>query len=130
VYIIWGMLLLGLAVNMMTGASAQSNLVLLSVGIVTCGLATFMTFKRWMEQYVMYIISSIVTILMILMLYTGPIFTTYLLVYVNLVLMTLYSNFRAILFSSILGIIVTIYLFFSPIASDVFEKKVWNDRRR
>jgi methyl-accepting chemotaxis protein len=45
-----------------------------------------------MEQYVMYVISCIITILMILMLFTGPIFTTYLLVYVNLVLMTLYGN--------------------------------------
>jgi len=122
VYIIWGMLLLGLAVNMMTGASLNSNLVLLGVGVVTCSLATFMTFRRWMEQYVMYVISSIITILMILMLFTGPIFTTYLLVYVNLVLMTLYGNFRSIAFSSILGIIVTIYLFFSPIADEVFEQ--------
>lgn len=92
VYIIWVMLLLGLAVNYMTGASLNSNLVLLGVGVVTCSLATFMTFRRWMEQYVMYVISCIITILMILMLFTGPIFTTYLLVYVNLVLMTLYGN--------------------------------------
>lgn len=122
VYIIWGMLLLGLAVNMMTGANLNSNLVLLGVGVVTCSLATYMTFKRWMEQYVMYVISSIITILMILMLFTGPIFTTYLLVYVNLVLMTLYGNFRSIAFSSILGILVTIYLFFSPIADEVFDR--------
>lgn len=115
------MLALGLAVNIMTGAGMDSNLVLIIVGVITCSAATIMTFKRWMERYVMYVISSIITILTLLLLFTGPIFTTYLLVYVNLVLMTLYSSFRAIVFSSILGVVVTAYLLLSPLSDAIFE---------
>lgn len=120
VYIIWGMLVLGVFVNIITGAEMESNIVLVTVGIITCGLATIMTFKRWLEQYVMYVISSIITLLTILLIMTGPIITTYFLVYVNLVLMTLYSSYRAIVFSSILGYGTTFYLFMSPYAEAVF----------
>src|SRR5690606_7927743 len=84
------------------------------------GLATIMTFKRWLEQYVMYVISSIITLLTILLIMTGPIITTYFLVYVNLVLMTLYSSYRAIVFSSIFGYGTTFYLFMSPYGEAVF----------
>jgi len=114
------MLLLGIAVNLMTGAETSSNIVLVSVGVITCGVATIMTYKRWLEPYVMYVISSIITILTILLILTEPIFTTYLLVYVNLVLMTLYSSFRAIVFSSILGVALTTYLIMSPYSDELF----------
>lgn len=120
VYIIWGMLALGMCVNFLTGAETSSNIVLLVVGVIACGAATFMTFKRWLERYVMYVISTIITVLTILLIMTGPVITTYLLVYVNLVLMTLYTSFRAIVFSTITGYATTIYLFLSPYSDEVF----------
>lgn len=119
--IIWGMLLLGIAVNLMTGVGMDSNIALLAVGSVTCGMATIMTYRRIMEQYVMYIISLIIALLTVLLIYTGPIITTYFLVYVNLTVMTLYSNFRAITFSTILGAGLTVYLLASPFKEEVFS---------
>lgn len=120
VNIIWGMLLLGIAVDLMTGASPSSLVVLAVVGIITCGVATIMTYKRWLDGYVMYFIPVIITILTLLLILTGPIITTYFLVFVNLAIMTLYSNFRAVLFSSLLGFGLTIYLFISPFKTEMF----------
>lgn len=120
VKIVWGMLILGIAVNLMTGAGMDSNIVLAVVGSVTCGAATLMTYKRFMERYVMYIISSIITLLTLLLIQTGPVITTYFLVYVNLSIMTLYSNIRAITFSTIIGACLTAYLLMSPYKDPLF----------
>lgn len=120
VNIIWGMLVLGIVVDLLTGAPANSIVVLVIVGIITCGAATVLTYMRWLSRYVMYIISAIITILTLLLILTGPIITTYFLVFVNLSIMTLYSSFRAIVFSSLLGVGLTLYLFFSPYKEEMF----------
>jgi methyl-accepting chemotaxis protein len=69
----------------------------------------------------MYIVSVIVTILTLLLITTAPVFTTYLLVYVNLAIMTMYSNSRSILFSFLIGLALTVYLFLSPYNLALFE---------
>lgn len=120
VYIIWGMLLLGVAVNFLTGAGMDSTIMLLIVGTTTCGVATILHFKRWLTTYIMYIISTIVTILALLLITTGPIITTYFLVYVNLAIMTLYSSSRAIAYSTLMGAGLTAYISFSQYKDDVF----------
>lgn len=120
VKIIWGMLVLGIAVNLLTGAETESNIVLAVVGLITCGGATLMTYKRWLESYVMYYIPVIITILTMLLIVTGPVITTYFLVFVNLAIMTLYSSFKPLLFSGILGVGVTLYLFNSPYKEEMF----------
>jgi methyl-accepting chemotaxis protein len=76
--------------------------------------------RRLLTTYIMYIISAIITLLTWLLILTGPIFTTYLLVYVNLAIMTLYCSSRAIAFSSLMGAILTIYFFVSPYKTDIF----------
>lgn len=120
VNIIWGMLALGIVVDVLTGAPSSSVIVLIIVGLVTCGSATILTYKRWLADYVMYFIAAIVTVLTLLLVMTGPIITTYFLVFVNLAIMTLYTNFRAIAFSSLLGVGLTIYLFISPYKDEMF----------
>ncbi|TMV48026.1 chemotaxis protein [Paenibacillus mesophilus] len=120
VNIIWGMLVLGIAVDLLTGASSNSIIVLAIVGFITCGTATIMTYKRWLAEYVMYFIPVIITVLTLLLIMTGPVITTYFLIFVNLGIMTLYSNFRALAFSAILGTGLTIYLFMSPYREPMF----------
>jgi len=51
VNIVWGMLLLGIAVSLLTGAGTNSIAVLSIVGFTTCGGATLMTYKRWLPGY-------------------------------------------------------------------------------
>ena len=120
VKIVWGMLLLGLAVNFMTGVGMDSTIALAGVGSVTCGFATFVTYKRIIERYVMYIISLIIILLTLLLIYTGPVITTYLLVYVNLAVLTLYTNFRAITFATFLSAGLTLYFLLSPLKEELF----------
>ncbi|UVI30125.1 methyl-accepting chemotaxis protein [Paenibacillus spongiae] len=120
VNIIWGLLVLGIIVDILTGAPQSSIIVLIVVGTITCGCATVLTYKRWLAEYVMYFIAAIVTLLTLLLIMTGPIITTYFLVFVNLAIMTLYNNFRAIAFSSLLGVGLTVYLFLSPYKAEMF----------
>ena len=68
----------------------------------------------------MYIISTIVTVLTLLLIMTGPVITTYSLVYVNLAIMTLYSNSRAIAFSGCMGLLLTIGLLLSKYNDELF----------
>lgn len=120
VAILWGMLLLGIVVDTLTGAPTSSIIVLIIVGTVACGMATILTYKRWLEQYVMYFIAAIITLLTLLLIWTGPVITTYFLVFVNLAIMTLYTSFRAIAFSALLGAGLTVYLFLSSYKETLF----------
>lgn len=113
VNIIWGMLVLGIGVSFLTGAAPGSIVALTIVGTITCGLATVMTYKNWLSRYVMFFIPVILTVLTVLLMVTGPVITTWFLVFVSLSVMTLYNNFRAIVFTTILGIGVTLFLVLS-----------------
>lgn len=120
VTIIWGMLLLGIAVNFMTDASPNSTAILVSVGSIACGIATLLTYKRWLEGYVMFFVSFTITLLTFLLIRNNPLITTYWLVYVNLAVMTLYTNFRSLAFSTVLGAGLTFYLLAGPYREAVF----------
>jgi len=120
VNIIWGMLLLGIAVDFLTGAPPESIVALAAVGVTACGMATLMTYKRWFSEYVMYFIPIIITVLTLLLAVTDPIITTYFLVFVNLSVMTLYNNFRALVFTGALGLALSVYLFLSPYREEMF----------
>lgn len=120
VNIIWGMLILGIAVDLLTNAPASSIIVLAIVGLITCGIATIMTYSRWLSEYVMYFIPIIITVLTLLLIMTGPIITTFFLIFVNMAIMTLYSSFRALVFTTLLGTGLTIYIFMSPYKTEMF----------
>lgn len=114
------MLALGIVVDVLTAAPVSSIVVLAIVGTLACGLATLLTYKRWLSEYVMYFISGIITVLTVLLIFTGPVITTYSLVYINLAIMTLYSNSRSIAFSGLSGVAVTVYFFLSPYKEELF----------
>ncbi|TVX99711.1 methyl-accepting chemotaxis protein [Cohnella terricola] len=120
VNIIWGMLVLGIVVDFLAGAPSNSIIVLAVIGTIAGGTATLLTYKRWWSPYIMYLVSVIITVLTVLLIATGPIITTYFLVYVNLAVMSLYSSSRAIAFSGLSGIALTIYCFLSPFKDEMF----------
>jgi len=120
VNIIWGMLILGIIVDFLTDAPPVAILVLAVVGVISCGVATIMTYKRWYPESVMYFIPAIMTGLTLMLAVTDPIITTYFLVFVNLAVMTLYNNFRALIFTGALGLALTVYLFLSPYRNALF----------
>ncbi|MFC4776509.1 methyl-accepting chemotaxis protein [Paenibacillus sp. GCM10023252] len=116
VKILWGMLALGIVADLGAGLGMEVILTLLIVGGILCGAATFMTYKRIFVSAIMYIVPCILTLLTVLLFVQdpNPIFSTYFLVYVNLALMTLYANYKPILFTGMLGLGVSTYLFLTP----------------
>jgi methyl-accepting chemotaxis protein len=94
----------------MTNASTQSIIILASFGGAISAVASVLSIKRIWAQYQMYLVCASITFLTVLLIYSGPVITTYFLVYVNLALMTLYNNYRPIVFAGFLGACLTAYL--------------------
>lgn len=110
VRILWAMLVLGLVVDFLTGAEADSIIILASAGGAICAIATVLAMKQLWAKYQMYFVCASIMFLTILLIHSGPVITTYFLVYVNLALMTLYNNYRPIVFAGFLGAGLTVYL--------------------
>ncbi|WP_314587567.1 methyl-accepting chemotaxis protein [Paenibacillus terrigena] len=125
VKIIWAMIVLGTVTNLAAGAQAELIYTLVIGGSVGCGIATFLTYKRLAVQYIMYFVPVIMTGLILLLMLSdpNPIFSTYLLVYVNMGIMTLYSNFRPVLLTGVLSIATTIYVYNHPVLHNALFTK-------
>ncbi|WP_410772467.1 methyl-accepting chemotaxis protein [Fontibacillus sp. BL9] len=120
VKIIWIMVALGVATDLMIGVETSMLVTLIVVGGVCCSIATYMTYFNKGTRYVMFVIPTIASILTFLLIYQDPepLIGTYLLVYVNIALMTLYSNYKPIAFAGVLGLIITTYFYYTPFYHD------------
>ncbi|MFU1795684.1 methyl-accepting chemotaxis protein [Paenibacillus azoreducens] len=116
VKILWVMLALGVVTDLAIGLGMNMIMLLAGVGIVTCGAATFMTYRRLLVSYIKYFVSCIFTLIILLLIVSDPhpIISTYFLVYVSLAVMTLYADYKPIIFTGILGAAVTTYLYVTP----------------
>lgn len=124
VKIIWIMVALGVLTDLMIGVETSIMLMLLIVGGVCCTIATYMTYAGIGTRYIMYIIPTISSLLIFLLIYSDPdpLISTYLLFYVNIGLMTLYANYKPIVYSGILAMGVTTYLYETPFYYDKLFK--------
>ncbi|MFD2328724.1 hypothetical protein ACFSR7_05625 [Cohnella sp. GCM10020058] len=116
VKILWGMLALGILADLSAALPVRMLLILLVGGTVMCGLATLLTYKRILSDYVMYLVPVILSLITLLLIVAdpNPIVSTYFLVYVNVALMTLYANYKPILLAGVLGLATTTYVFLDP----------------
>lgn len=120
VKIIWIMSILGVVTDIMIGVDRSMLMTLSIVSVFCCSIATYMTYANKGTKYVMFVIPLIVAALTFLLIYQDPepIIGTYLLVYLNLGLMTLYSNYKPIVFAGFLGIATTLYFYYTPFYHD------------
>ncbi|MCK8488247.1 methyl-accepting chemotaxis protein [Paenibacillus sp. MBLB2552] len=120
VKIIWGMVALGVLTDIMIQVDSKVLYTLIIVGGICCSIATYMTYANKGTRYVMFVIPVITQLLTFLLIYhdPDPIVSTYLLVYVSIGIMTLYSNYKPIIFAGVLGIGITIYFFNVPFYHD------------
>lgn len=113
VWIIWGLLALGVITDISIGLPWRMIVVLIIVGGFISALATLMTFVAKLSPYVKYIVPfglvSITTVLIVTD--PEPIVSTYFLLYVNMAIVTLYSDYRPIVLTGVLGGGVTTYLY-------------------
>ncbi len=116
VKILWSMLALGIVVDVAAGLPLSMIATLMISGTIMCGLATFLTYRRILVNYIMYLVPSIFAMITVLLIVAdpNPLLSTYFLVYVNIALMTLYSNYKPIVFAGLLGIGISTYLFLHP----------------
>lgn len=120
VKIIWLMVAFGVVTDLMIDVATSMLVTLLVVGGLCCSIATYMAYANRGTRYVMFIIPVISSMLIFLLIYQDPepLISTYLLVYVNIGLMTLYSNYKPILLAGVLGLIQTTYFYFTPFFHD------------
>lgn len=113
VKILWGMLALGVVVDIAIGLPLNLILALVLSGGVMCGITTFLTYRRLLIEYIMYFVPFVLmTItLMLIVMDPAPVVSTYFLVYVAIGAMMLYANYKAIIVSGVLGMVLTAYLF-------------------
>ncbi|RIX60486.1 methyl-accepting chemotaxis protein [Paenibacillus nanensis] len=116
VKIVWGLLALGILTDIAIGLGMELILLLAGVGALLNGVATLMTYKQRFSGYVKYLVPCNLTIIVGLLILSdpNPIVSTYFLVYVNLAIITLYSDYRPIVVTGILGAALSTYLFIDP----------------
>jgi len=114
--ILWIMLALSVATDIMIGLEMNMILQLVGVGGATCAVATFMTYRRIWVASVKYFIACIVTLIVVMLILSdpNPVISTYFLVYVNLAIMALYADYKTIIFTGVLGAGVSTYMFMIP----------------
>lgn len=115
--ILWSLLALGVATDLAIGLGARLILLLVGIGTVLCAVATFMTYKRILTSYIKYVVPAILTIIVTLLIVSDPhpIVSTYFLVYVNIAIVTLYADYRPIIFTGVLGAVLSTYVFLDPV---------------
>ncbi len=124
VKIIWAMLGIGIVADVAAGITGAMLYMLTGIGAAACGLATFLTYKRIGTQYIMYLIPVFLCSLVLMLMISdpNPIFSTYLLLYVVIGLMTLYQNYRPIVFTGVISMAMTVYVVNDPVlGKQVFE---------
>ncbi|MUT67270.1 methyl-accepting chemotaxis protein [Paenibacillus sp. NEAU-GSW1] len=116
VKILWGLLALGIVADIGAGLGINMILLLAVAGTVSIGIATFMTYKKLLSPYIKYYVAVILTGLTTMLIVSdpNPIISTYFLVFVNISVMTLYADYRPIVFSGLLSMGLSTYLFMTP----------------
>lgn len=114
--IMWAVLALGVVTDISIGLGWEMIILLIVVGSIMNIIATVMTFIKPISTYVKYVLpfglNSIVAVLIISD--PEPIISTYFLIYVNLGIMTLYSDYRPLILTGVLGGAVTTYIYLDP----------------
>jgi len=117
VKIIWVMLALGIATDLAIGLEMKMVLTLAIVGSIMSGAATAMTYLGILRDWIKYVIPSITTVMigMLIVSDPNPIISTYFLVYVNIAIITLYMEYKPIIYTGVLSAGFTTYIFMDPV---------------
>lgn len=114
--LLWFSLVLGVLVDVANKLPRETILTVLITGTVICSLITFLIIKRKMVGYIMYLISisTMIFSFMIIQASTGSTsFANILIIYYSIAVVSLYHDYRPILLTGILGLILTNYSFFA-----------------
>jgi methyl-accepting chemotaxis protein len=113
VKLLWFSAFLGISLSIVTKKPAGTLLSLVYGGIGTGIIITFLTYKRIVVNQVMYVVVIGLSTLSFLMMRGTPHITTYIIIYYCMVLAALYQDWKPILLSGAINIVLTIYFFFN-----------------
>jgi len=104
-----------LVVSIITDSSTQSSSViwLAVVGTAIAGLTTILVVKRWLMEQIKYLLVIGTSVLTFLLVHNGEDPSNYLLIFYGIAVISLYHDYRPILFAGIIGVVQINYFFFT-----------------
>lgn len=81
------------------------------IGSLTGIIVTILTYKRFLEKYIRYIAAFGVALLLFLNLSSKPSLLVYLGVYFNIAIITIYHDYKPIIFTGFLNLLITFYIY-------------------
>lgn len=113
VKLVWFSLVLSTALSLATHKPAATTISLLTVGIGVALISTFLTWKKIIVKYIMYVVVIGLSMLAFIMISGSQHITAYFLVYYTMALSALYQDYKPILLSTVINIAMTCYFFFT-----------------
>ncbi|WP_216828423.1 methyl-accepting chemotaxis protein [Alkalihalobacterium elongatum] len=111
--LIWGAFILGLISNFISEVPISGVIAYSVTGLVFSVIFTVMAYNGWAPFSLQYFIASGLGVLTFVMGVTSPKLSNYLMIYVGLVFITLFHNYRSIALSGAIGLFLTNYFFFT-----------------
>lgn len=109
--LLWWALIFGFISNLISKVPFKGVLVYSVVGLIVVGALTYFAYRQKMVYTLQYLVSFNFAVMTFAMGVTSPKLTNYFMIYVSLAVMTLYHNYRSILLSGFLGLLLTNYFF-------------------
>lgn len=109
--VLWFSLVLAISVCILNNAPTKAILILIIAGTLFAGLSTFFTYKRLFETQLRYIVLVGLFLISYLLISSNPNIASYLLLYYCLAVITFYHDFKVIIVSGTVNLILTSYFF-------------------
>jgi len=110
--LLWLSLALSLLLSILTHKPTSTIISLASVSIM-CILVSFFRWKKIMIEGTMYLVTITLAVTSFIMMAGVQHITAYIMIYYSLILVALYQDFKPILLSGTIGLVLTLYFFFT-----------------
>ncbi|MEB1806115.1 MAG: methyl-accepting chemotaxis protein [Bacillaceae bacterium] len=111
--LLWGAFILGLISNFISDVPIGGIIAYTITGMSLSIFFSIMAYKKWLPYSLQYYIAVGLGVLTFVMGVTSPKLSNYLMVYIGLVFITLFHNYRSIALSGGIGLLLTNYFFFT-----------------
>ncbi|WP_096201559.1 hypothetical protein [Bacillus sp. FJAT-45350] len=109
--LVWGAFILGLVSNFISNVPLNGLIAYSIAGLIASIVISTFAYRELIPFHLQYIVAIAFLTLTFVMGITSPKLSNYLMVYVSLVFITLYHNYRSIALSGIGGLLLTNYFF-------------------
>ncbi|QDI91235.1 hypothetical protein EPH95_08560 [Salicibibacter halophilus] len=115
----WALFALGLISNFISGVPTEAIFIYTVTGTFLAGLKTFLTYRQKIITIIPYIVTINFAILTIVLCFSSPKLSNYLIVFLSIAIISLYQNYRLIALAGSLNLILT-NVFFMTLNESMF----------